>query len=113
MANDYNSQPIQLDTDFTSWRENQTLVDQNSVALAGIRPFKITIVANKATTAGQLTFVSPSDSLSLYPPVEILSSQAAGTVLYTDNITSLLTWKDFSVSGLTATGVTAYIWYRN
>jgi hypothetical protein len=113
MANLYNQLPIQLSQDFVSWRANQTLVAQTSNALAGIRPFKIVLASNGTTVAGTVSITAPSDGALLYPVLQIPSGQATGSILYTDVVPTSLTWRDFSVTGLTATDTVLYIWYRS
>lgn len=113
MANQYNNQPLSLDTDTTSWRQNQTLVSQTSNALAGISPYKITLEPNGTSSAGTVTITAPSDSSTLYPPMAVAAGATTGTVLYYDNLTQLLNWRDFAVTGLTATSTKIYIWYRS
>ena len=116
MANVYNSMPIVLDTDLTGtsgWRENQTLVSQSSVALQGIRVTKLVLISNTTTSAGNVTITTPSpDSLTLYPLMNVSATIPTNTILYTDEPTDPLTWRDFIVSGLTATGTTLQLWYR-
>lgn len=112
MSNSYNTQPIVLDTDTTSWRQNQTLVSQSSNALAGIRPFKITLEAASATSAGTVTITAPSDGTPLYAPLSVSAAVPASTIIYSDNLTQPLTWRDFAATGLTATATKLYIWYR-
>lgn len=115
--NNYNSQPIILDTDLTSgtgsWRTNQTLVAQTSNALAGIRPYKITLVSNSTSGTAGTVNITAIDGTPLYPALYVSAGAAVGYVFYADSPTQLLTWKDFYVSGLTATSSTLYIWYRS
>lgn len=111
MANSQNTMPIVDDTDFASWRAAQTLVAQTSNALAGIRPFKITLEANGTSVAGTVTITAPSDGIALYPPLLVPAGSTTGTVLYQDNIDTKLNWRDFAITGLTATSTRIYIWY--
>ena len=111
MANWYNTQPIILDTDTaTGWRALQTLTTNQF----GIRVTKITLVANgTGGSAGVVSILDPLTSQVLYPPLYVAAAQAAaGIVLYFDDCVPALTWRDFMVSGLTATQSTLYIWYR-
>jgi hypothetical protein len=112
VSNLYNQLPLLLTTDFTSWRSQQTLVAQTSNALAGIRPFKIVVASNGTTVAGTISITAPSDGALLYPVLLIPAGQATGSILYTDEIECPLNWRDFSVTGLTATDTVLYIWYR-
>jgi hypothetical protein len=104
--------PIQLDTDFVSWRANQTLVAQTSNALAGISPYKITLEPNGTSVAGTVTITAPSDSSTLYPPMAVAAGATTGMPLYYDNLTQPINWRDFSITGLTATSTRIFIWYR-
>ena len=113
MANDYNSLPVLVDTDIsTGWRANQTL-SSNTYA-TGLRIVKIAlVVASTTSSAGTVTITDPNDSTVLYPPMTVAASIAVGNVLYTDNLDSqALQWRDFNVTGVTATGTRLYIWYR-
>lgn len=113
MSNSPNSMPAIFDTDFVSWRSQQTLVSQTSNALAGISPYKITLEPNGTSVAGTVTITSPSDGSTLYPPMAVAAGGIMGNVLYYDNLTQLLNWRDFAITGLTATSTRIFIWYRS
>lgn len=124
MANSFNSNPIQTDTDMTTgWRAAQTLntgnLPTNAQQLSGavtrqwgIQVTQIKIVANTTTVAGQLTFIDPNDSTVIYPPVAITAGSTVGTVMFSDIFTHPLKWRDFKITGQTAAKVTIHIWYR-
>lgn len=112
MANNYNSQPIVLDTDMTTgWKSLQTL----DTTPRGLWVFKITILTNGTTgSGGTISVLDPNDNTVLYPGVYInATASAIGLVSYFDDITtSSLTWRDFKVTGLTSTQSKMFIWYR-
>lgn len=110
MANSYNSLPIVLDTDFTSFKSHQTLQTPGF----GIRVYKLALVVlhGGASSAGVVTITDPNDSTVLYPTMPVSVSTPADTIIFTDNIDTQLQWRDFSVTGLTATGTKLLVWYR-
>lgn len=108
MANSLNSMPITIDTDLASFGAAQTL--QNTPF--GIRVWKIALYAVDASVAGTVTVTSPSGDVELLAPMVVPAASSAGTVLYYDNPTQLLTWKDFKVTGVTATKTRLMVWYR-
>jgi hypothetical protein len=108
MANNYNSLPITLDTDTNSWFSGQTLQKERF----GLRVWKIALYANASTTAGTVTVTEPNSGIPLIAPMAVPAASVAGTVLYYDNPTQLLQWRDFKATGLTATGTTLMVWYR-
>jgi hypothetical protein len=112
MANDYNSEPIVIDTDQTvGWRESQTL-SSNTYA-TGLRITKIMLIAASSTSTGVVSIADPIDSTILYPPIIVAASAAADTVILNDNLdTQSLQWRDFKITGLTATATKILIWYR-
>ena len=103
-----------IDTDITTWRNNATIVAAGYTT--GIRVLKLVLVVahGGASSAGLVTITAPSDSITLYPPMTVVGSQPADTVLYTDNITDTkgtLTWRDFAVTGVTATGTRLLLYW--
>lgn len=111
MSNSYNTDPIVLTADITSFRAAQTLQTQ----AFGLRVYKLALVVGSggASTAGNVTITAPSDSIALYPPMPVSASTPAKTILFTDNLDNQeLTWRDFAATGLTATGTVLYVWYR-
>jgi len=111
VANSYNTIPIVLTADITSFRANQTLQTQPF----GLRVYKLALAVGSggASSAGSVTITAPSDSISLYPTLPVSASTPANTILFTDNLDGQeLPWRDFAATGLTATGTVLYIWYR-
>ena len=111
MANSLNTQPIVIDTDITSFRTAASV-------LQGIRVIKLMLVTGTGgtSTAGTVTITAPSDSVTLYPPIAVPGGQAARTQLYEDGNqidSDVLTWRDFAVTGVTATGTVLYLWPRS
>lgn len=109
MANFPNNMPISLDTDIASWGAAQTL----QARAPGIRVYKLALQAVGTTVAGAVTITNPIDGSILLPTMVVAAGSVANTMLYYDNITDLLTWKDFSTTGLTATNTRLFIWYRS
>lgn len=110
MANSLSTLPLVIDTDITSFRTA-------AGASQGIRVTKITLAvgASAASTAGVVSITDPSDSSLLCYPMLVPSSQPAYTVLYNENqdVSGVETWRDFAVTGLTATGTRLFIWYKS
>ncbi|SRR6266704_5958391 len=126
MANSYNSMPIILDTDIaTGWRANQTLntgnlpsnIQQTSGAVTrqwGIRVTKVEVISNGVTIAGTVTITDPKDGTVLFPPVNVpANAGASGTVIQREDFENHFpAWRDFIVTGLTATVTKLIVWYR-
>ncbi len=105
MANSYNSNPIYLDTDMTSgWRSLQTL----SGSPMGIRPVKIILSANGTTAPGNVVFSDPNDGTVLLS-IPVVANQPP---IEFDFESSGVRWRDFKITGLTATVTKVEIWYR-
>lgn len=113
MANSLVTAPIIIDTDITTWR-SATAVKALGIT-TGIRVLKLVLsVAGGTSSAGNVTITAPSDSAVLYPTLAVPAGQAANTILFTDEPTSpssTLTWRDFAVTGVTATGTKLYLYY--
>ena len=114
MANSLVAQPIIITADITTWRNAATVVSAGYKT--GIRVLKLVLAVGSggASSAGNVTFTAPSDSATIYPTLAVPAGQAANTILFTDEPTSpssTLTWRDFAVTGLTATGTTLYIYF--
>lgn len=109
MANALTSLPMIIDTDITSYRTT------SGERLQGIRVQKLTLAVGPggASTAGNVTITAPSDSSTLFPPMAVPGSSGANTILFVDNPDSgdYLTWRDFAVTGLTATGTRLFLWW--
>ena len=114
MANLLGNMPIQIDTDLANFR---TAYAATGLAagdnVSGIRPFKIVLQAITTTTAGNVTITNPNDSTNLFPPMAVPASATTGTILFYDAPAALLTWPNFAVTGVTATGTRLWIWFRN
>ena len=116
MSNVLTQMPILIDTDITTFRNSASVTAANCTQGQGIRVTKLVLSVGPggASTAGTVTITSPSDSSVMYPPLVVAAAQAANTELYVDATldTDPLNWRDFAVSGLTATGTKLYIWYK-
>jgi hypothetical protein len=114
MSNALTNMPIRIDTDITTWR-NATAVVATGVT-TGIRPTKIVLQVGSggASSAGTVAITAPSDSATLYPTLPVAAAVAANSILYTEDMTSPvnMTWRDFAVTGVTATGTVLWIWFR-
>lgn len=108
MANSLGTMPIRIDTDLVSFSATQTL----KAGGMSVRPYKITLTANATSIAGSVTITRPTDGGALYPPLVVTAGAAAGTAMYVDAIDNLLTWADFSVTGVSATSSVLWLWYR-
>lgn len=108
MANNLGSMPIQVDTDLASFSNSQTL----QAKPFGIRMWKIALYTVGVSIAGTVTITEPNSGIPLLAPMVVPAGSAAGTLLFYDNPTQLLQWRDFNVTGLTATGTKLLIWYR-
>lgn len=123
MANSFNTMPLWLDTDTstggnTNWRGSSgcTLA---GIKTMGIKPYRILVVPAAAGTAvatGTISVQDPQTNPSTqglltipivtpaaadpFIPIEILLDQASPL------------WRDFVVTGLTATKAALQIWYR-
>ena len=114
MSNSLVSLPIIIDTDITSWRGAAAV--KAAGYLTGIRVNKLVLAVGTggASSAGSVTITAPSDSSTLYPPLLVAASTAASTILFIDNPTdpkSSLIWRDFAVTGVTATGTRLFLWF--
>lgn len=106
MANALNQKPIIIDTDITSYRTAAN-------ATQGVRVSKLVLAVGSggASVAGNVTIAAPSGGITLYPPLAVLGSQPAHTILYDPTTPDgSLTWRDFAVTGVTATGTVLYLW---
>lgn len=122
MANSYNSLPIIIDTDMTSgWRANQTLNTGNLPATVqqpgpivrqfGIHVPKVALMTNGTTVAGTVNIVDPIDSTVLWT-YNVPAGATAGTIKSEDWEEFMASWRDFKVTGVTATVTKLLIWYR-
>ena len=114
MANSLVTQPIIVSTDITTWRSAAAVKALGITT--GIRVLKLVLAVGSGggSSAGNVTITAPSDSAVLYPTLAVPAAQAANTILFTDEPTSpssTLTWRDFAVTGVTATGTKLYLYY--
>lgn len=115
MANALAQNPIIIDTDLADFRGAASVL-----ALGGGQGIRVTKLAlsvgsGSVSSAGQVVITAPSDSITLYPPVPVSAGQAAYTILYVDGpdiYTNSLTWRNFAVTGVTATKTVLYLWWR-
>jgi len=106
MANSYSTQPMILDTDIASYRTGASVT-------SGVRILKLAlVVGGSAASAGTVTITLPANSKPLYIPLVVANAAAANSLIINDNPTgqAVLTWQDFAVTGLTATGTKLYLW---
>lgn len=108
MANALGNMPITIDTDLVSFGASQTLQTKPF----GLRVWKIELAATTSTTAGTVSITDPVSGIPLLAPMLVPATQATGTIIFYDNPTQLLQWKDFAVTGVTATGTRLFVWYR-
>lgn len=109
MANNLVATPMSLDTDLASYQAAQTLTAQ--AELLGLKIRKIALFANASTVAGTVTITDPVTNANLVQPIPVAATLAAGAPIFTDDLTSSLTWADFKVTGLTATKATLLLWW--
>lgn len=115
--------PIIYDTDNASgWRSQQTLntgnlpstIQQLSGAVTrqwGIKVTKVELHTNGTTVAGAVTIADPNDSTVLYT-YNVPAGATAGIINTQDFWGRLSEWRDFKVTGLTATVTKVLIFYR-
>lgn len=109
MANSLNSLPISVDQDLASFGAAQTLQSTPF----GIRVWKLALVVSATTSsAGTVQVSEPNSGIPLLAPMVVPAASPTGTVLFFDNPTQLLQFRDFAVTGLTATGTRLFLWYR-
>jgi len=114
MSNSLGNFPMVIDTDITTWRSAAAVVSLGYAT--GIRVLKLVLSVGPsgASSAGTVTITAPSDNATLYEPMVVPTGQAAYTVLYEDNLTDTkgtLTWRDFAVTGVTATGTRLFLYW--
>jgi hypothetical protein len=98
--------PIRMDTDAT-WSQIQTL----QAKPFGLRVWKVMLVGGASPSTGPVTITEPNSGITLLQ-IQVPATPTAGQTIYNDNPTQLLQWRDFAVTGLTATGTVLYVWYR-
>lgn len=106
MANNYNANPVVLDTDIASFSTDAP------ACLIPVRVRKIALVVGGSASTPGTVLVQDSASNNLLAPM-LVATQPANTILYADGDfnSRAIPWpKDFKVTGLTATGTKLYIW---
>jgi hypothetical protein len=106
MSNTYTTGPMVITTDFSNYRTSAGVS-------SGVRILKLMlVVAGSTATAGQVTITLPSNSQALYPPINVTTSNVAYSIVLNDNLTgqAILSWQNFAVTGVTATGTVLYLW---
>ncbi len=114
MANKLNSLPMVVDTDITTWRNDAVIVAAGYKTGIRVKKLVLAVGTGGASSAGTVTITAPSDSATLYPPIPVAAAVGAGSILATDEPTDALgtlTWRDFAVTGLTATGTVLYLYW--
>ena len=113
MANVLTQKPILIDTDITSFRNDASVKALGWTQGVRVTKLVLAVGSGAAAVAGNVTITAPSDSAVLYPTLAVTGGQAANSILFVDNPTaptSALTWRDFAVTGLTATKTVLYLW---
>ncbi len=108
MANNLASNPLSIDTDLASFQAAQTLTPGQNY---GKQVSQLVLVAAAATAAGTVTITDPLSSIQLVAPIPVAASLAAGTVIATVTIPPSV-WRDFAVTGVTATNTRVYVWEK-
>ena len=114
MSNSLVSLPAIIDTDIASWRNAATVVAAGYLTGVRIKKLVLAVGTGGASSAGVVTITAPSDSSTLYPPMPVAASIAANSILNTDEPTDAegtLTWRDFAVTGVTATGTRLFLYW--
>ena len=114
MANALNSLPMIIDTDITTWRSAAAIVAAGYTTGIRVKKLVLAVGPGGASSAGTVTITAPSDSATLYPPMVVSATVAANSILYSDEPTDALgtlTWRDFAVTGVTATGTRLLLWW--
>ena len=117
MPNVLTQNPLIIDTDITTFRNASAVTSTNCTQGQGIRVTKLVLAVahGGVSSAGTVTITSPSDSSVLYPTLLVTASQPADNELCVDSepaVTGGVCWRDFAVTGVTATGTKLYIWYK-
>jgi hypothetical protein len=116
MANSLITQPVVITSDITTFRGDASVISTNCTQGSSLRVSKLilTVGPGGVSSAGAVTILAPTDSAVLYPPLPVAAGIAVNSILFTDeppDAAGDLTWRDFSVTGLTATGTILYLWY--
>ena len=114
MSNSLVSLPAIIDTDIVSWRNSAVVSSAGYTSGIRVKKLVLAVGPGGASSAGTVTITAPSDSATLYPPMVVSASVAANSILYSDEPTDALgtlTWRDFAVTGVTATGTRLLLWW--
>ena len=114
MANALNSLPMIIDTDITTWRNAAAIVAAGYTTGIRVKKLVLQVLHAGASSAGVVSITAPSDSAVLFPPMPVAASIAADTVLYNEeppDATGTLNWRDFAVTGVTATGTRLLLYW--
>jgi hypothetical protein len=116
MPNSLVTKPVVIVADITTFRNAAAVTAINCTQGCGLRVKKLMLcVGGSAATAGTVTITAPSDGAVLYPPIPVTATTAANTIIINDtfdDVAGTLTWRDFAVTGVTATGTVLYLWYE-
>lgn len=110
MANALVQQPIILDTDQTVSYRNEPTVKAISGDPTGV--FVVNILITATAGVGGAGTILVTDGATT--PITLLKIPVASTTTYPIRLeySIPLQWRDFLVTGLTATGTQMYIWVR-
>lgn len=114
MSNVSNALPMILDTDIVSWKNLASIVAAGYTTGIRVKKLVLAVGPGGASSAGSVSITAPSDSATLYPPMPVAAAIAANSILVTEEPTDALgtlTWRDFAVTGLTATGTRLFLWW--
>jgi hypothetical protein len=114
VSNLLNNLPMVIDTDITTWRNSAAIVAAGYTTGIRVKKLVLAVGPGGASSAGIITITAPSDSSILYAPLPVAASIAANTILYSDEPTDAqgtLTWRDFAVTGVTATGTRLLLYW--
>ena len=111
--NSLTTKPIRIDTDITTFRNAAAVTALGWTQ--GIRVTKLVLAVGSggASSAGTVA-ITDQNGATLYPTIPVAASIAANSILSTDEPTNAkgdLTWRDFAVTGVTATGTVLWLWY--
>jgi hypothetical protein len=114
MSNALTQKPIIISSDITTWRNAAAVVAAGYKTGIRVTKLVLAVASGGASSVGTVTITAPSDSAVLYPTIPVAASIAANSILVTDEPTNAkgdLTWRDFAVTGVTATGTVLYLWF--
>lgn len=104
MANSYTTQPLYFDTDMTvGFREESGLLSGQE----GVFVCNMLIIPNGTVAAGTINIVDPVSSAVLFKYPVATTLTPVSISFYVP-----LQWRDFKITGLTATVTAIQIWTR-